>query len=206
MAFISLNKYRKNNVSKAVQCLALDVDASSNRVGKYRIISGTNLPVGGYHFLRVGDTALIGQVPRNCVVTDIRVIWHEGFPDATEFDFGFLADFPDDTITVTQADIVADNTVENGTMYLNVNNTGAIDPSGSSIASADGDFRGALWNGDKRPLMLGINIKNASLANGDDLTKGKCTFLVSYIRFDKDDIFDEEDISTDGYFQKYFVS
>ena len=207
MSFISMNKYRRNDITKNVQCLALDIDAKPNRTGKYRIIGGAGLSgSGGRNFLQVSDILFVGQVPRNCLVTDVRILWHKGFPADTKFDFGFLADFPSDALTVTQADIVADDSVQNGTMYINVNNAGAIDNTGTSIPSAEGDYRGALWNGDARPLMLGMNVRSDSLADGVELKEGSCTVLVSFIRFDKADLFDEEAVSTDGFFPKYFVT
>ena len=179
MALLNLSKYSYNGYTSKVESTIKTIDAV-NRSGEDFIVVGGQQ---GKRKIESGDILAIGAIPRNCLVTDIRIIYEEAFHADTTFDFGFVGDFPDDNLTVIKSGIVA--AIANGTQYIPVGNSGVVDPDGTAVPSAESDYRGSLWNGDKRPLMLAIRVNNATVT---ELIDGKCKMLVSFIRFGEEDI------------------
>ena len=181
MALLDLRRYRFNNYVNKVESTVKHIDAVSNRNRDFNCLSCEPQPN-----INVGDSIAIGTVPRNCLITDMRVLYEEGFPAGTTFDFGLLADFPSDNLVVFATDIVA--TGDNVQQWLPLPQSGAVDGAGVQVPLAETDYRAGIWNGDVRPLVLGIKV-NGTDPDGTPILVGKCKVLVSFIRFGEEDIY-----------------
>ena len=180
MALLDLRRYRFNNYTNKVESTIKHIDAVANRDRDYNCLSCEPQPN-----INVGDSIAIGAIPRNCFVTDMRILYEEGFDAGTTFDVGFLADFPEDSLVVFATDVVA--TADNAQQWLPLPESGAIDSAGVQVPLAESDYRAGIWNGDKRPLVLGIKV-NGTDPDGTPLKIGKCSVLISFIRYGEEDI------------------
>ena len=180
MALLDLRRYKFNNYTNKVESTIKSIDAIANRDRMYNCLSCEPQPS-----IEIGDSVVIGTIPRNCFVTDIRILYVEGFDVGVTFDMGFLADFPEDTLVPFATDIVA--TGDNLQQWISLPQSGAVDGAGVQVPLAETDYRAGIWNGDERPLALGIKVNGAE-ADGTPLTVGKCKVLISFIRFGDEDI------------------
>ena len=191
MALLDLTGYQFNNYIRPVEATVKTITAVYN--GEKGVFD----EVGGdepQSRIKVGDILAIGAIPQNVLVTDIRAIYEEGFDIDTEFDFGFLGDYPSDNITKFATNVLADDTIEHGNQYIPLGTTGVRAPDGTSITTVESDYRGAIWNGNTRPMMLAIEVKNDAVGAGNALSVGKVKILVSYIRYGNEDIYRGEPI------------
>ncbi len=181
MALLDLKQYRYNDYLNKVESTVKSIDAVPNRDRMYNCIN-----CEPQRNINVGDTIAIGDIPRNSLVTDVRVLYLEAFPAGTVWDYGFLGDYPDDHFTEIATDIVADQ--GNVSQWIPVGHTGVRDPSGIMVPAEEDDYRGSLWNGDKRPSMLAMRMNNPTGSIGDAIKIGKMKILISFIRFGEEDI------------------
>lgn len=180
MALLNLSKYNFNDYENRVDSTVKIIDAIPNRNEGYSAPGGD--VVGN---ISVGDVLAIGVIPKNSLITDIRVLYTQAFPDNATFDFGFLADFPDDALITFTTGVVADH--EDLQQFIPLSNSGCVDADGVQVTTEEADYRGGIWNGDKRPLMLAVRV-NGDGGDGTAITVGKCKVLISYIRFSNDDV------------------
>ncbi len=181
MALLDLKQYRYNDYLNRVESTVKSIDAVPNRDREYNCIH-----CEPQRNINVGDTIAIGTIPKNSLVTDVRVLYLEAFPAGTVWDYGFLGDFPDDHFTEIATDIVADES--NVSQWLPVGHNGVRDPSGIMVPDGEDDYRGSLWNGDQRPSMLAIRMNNPTGSIGDAIKTGKMKVLISLIRFGESDL------------------
>ena len=131
--------------------------------------------------LCVGDIVHIGDLPKNCYVTDITILVYDGFGTDTKVDLAFIGDFPSTATTLICEDIL----IANGDTSIKIPlpTSGVAKPDGSNIGT-DG---GGIWNDDLRAMPLAILLKNENSSNGTPLVGGRLKLLFSYVSFDVND-------------------
>ena len=177
MALLDLKQYRYNDYLNKVESTVKSIDAVPNRGRNFNCIG-----CEPQRTINVEDVVIIGGIPKNCVVTDIRALYDEDFVAGTTFDLGFLNDALE--IVPFASGVVADGGIV--TQYLPLSNDGVRDPLGVQVLTAERDFRGSIWNGDKKPLTLAMQFKGG--AAGTPLKAGKMKLLISFIRYGEEDI------------------
>ena len=181
MATLDLKQYNYNDYLNKVESTVKSIDALPNRDRMYNCIH-----CEPQRQINIDDVVIIGNLPKNCIVTDIRAIYLEDFATDVVFDLGFLND--DLEVVPFASDVVADGGIV--TQYLPLSNDGVRDPLGVQVLTAERDYRGSIWNGDKKPLTLAMKFKGD--VAGTPLKTGKMKLLISFIRYGDEDIHREE--------------
>ena len=177
MATLDLKQYRYNDFLNKVESTVKTVDAVPNRDRNFNCIN-----CEPQRHINVGDLIHIGNVPMNVLVTDIKVIYKEGFPNC-KFDIGFLGDNLSFQTFATDVHADLGAVVQN----IPVGSTGCRNPDGSDVPDGEMDFRGSIWNDDIKPLTFAIKMKSDTLADGDPIKVGKMRIIFSFIRFGEED-------------------
>ena len=186
MALLDLRKYKFNNYKNRVESVIMTVNTQVDReVGFALLNPDGSLKNNTRRDIVVGDTLIIGEIPKYSYVTDIRVLYFEAFDDTTTFDIGFIGDFPEETV-VPFATFVGD--LQNLSQYIPLSINGVADKDGVQVPVLEADYRGGIWNDGVEPMKIGLKVHNETILEANPLTTGKCKILVSFIRYSEDDV------------------
>jgi len=148
--------------------MAIIIEENLNANNMERVSATTSKHFDGATGYAQDDIVILGLMPRECVVTDIRILFLEQV-DAT-FDLGFIDDWDAGNPSFTFRELATDITSSNNrTTVIPMPTLGVRNPDGSAYT---GD-RGSIWCGERGHTL-------AIRCSGGAISAGKADIVVEY--------------------------